>query len=647
MLKIVNTRCEYRLNPLGLDNLVPRFFWQLAADAPRTLQDSYRIQVALDPDFANLVWDTGRVASDQSIQIPYAGSELQPKTRYWWHVRAWDRAGIESDFTQGDWFETGLMSSENWQAEWITPVRQETRQSGCPIFRGSCILRDGIRSARIYATAAGVYELHANGSRIGEDQMAPGWTTYLKRHQYQTYDVTALVRPGVNALGAILAPGWYLGDMRWNKTHNYYGDDMALLFQLEITYADGSRQVICADESWRVTGAGPLRMSEIYHGETYDARLVMPGWNEPDHDLTGPAWESVRQANLGKTQLIAQENLPVRRIEEITPIALFKTPAGQTVVDMGQNMVGRVRLTVDGQAGDQVEIVHFEVLDKDGNVYLDNLRKAKQTLRYTLKGGGPEVYEPCFTFMGFRYLAIRQFPGELTLESLRGIVLHSDLASTGTFECSEPLLNQLQHNILWGQKGNFLDVPTDCPQRDERLGWLGDAQVFIRTACHNMNVAPFFTKWLHDLAADQRADGALPHVAPNILDWDAVFFNDGLDKSEMQENNTSAAWADAVIICPWTLYLCYGDAAILRDTYPAMQKYIDHIYKTGDNPYLWHTGFHFGDWLGLDSREGTYVGATDIYLIATAFYAYSAGRRTRRCMANCTGRSSRTSTGNM
>ena len=623
MLQVVNPRCEYRRNPLGIDTKTPRFFWQLDSDQKNVLQAAYQLQVSLLPSFNDCLLDTGRVEDGASIQIEYGGPDLLPRTRYHWRVRAWDTAGQETGYTAGDWFETGLMSSDHWSAEWMSPPEEADGQGGCPFVRGTCVLQGNIRSARAYVTAAGVYELHVNGNTVGEDVLAPGWTTYLKRHQYQTYDLTDCLQPGENTLGAIIAPGWYLGDMHWRKTQNHYGDALAFLMQAEITYDDGSVQVVCCDGRWKSTRKGPLLQSEIYHGETWDATREIAGWDLPGYDDS--RWDEMIPLPLGYEQLVAQENLPVRRIEEIRPKEIIRTPSGQTVVDMGQNMVGCMRISVSGKAGEVVEIVHFEVLDQDGNVYLDNLRRARQTLQYTLKGTGTEIYEPKFTFMGFRYLYIRQYPGKVSLDSMRGIVLHTQLEESGTFECSDPLLNQLQHNIRWSQKGNFLDVPTDCPQRDERMGWLGDAQVFIRAACHNMNSALFFSKWLHDLAADQREDGALPHVSPNLLGWDAVFKNDGLDKETMVENNTSAAWADAVVICPWTLYQCYGDTQILRTMYPSMQKYLDYVYKAGDNPWLWNTGFHFGDWLGLDSRDGTYVGATDIHLIATAFYAWSAG----------------------
>lgn len=298
----------------------------------------------------------------------------------------------------------------------------------------------------------------------------------------------------------------------------------------------------------------------------------------------------------------------VVRIEEIKPIGMFTTPKGETVIDMGQNMVGWVRFAVKGTAGSKVVLKHAEVLDSDGNFYTANLRTAKQTIEYILKGSGTECFEPHFTFQGFRFVQIEEYPGTPAIEDFMGIVIHSGMEPTGSFECSNPMLNQLQHNIQWGQKGNFVDVPTDCPQRDERLGWTGDAQVFVRTACYNMNVASFFTKWVKDIKADQTAKGGVPHVVPQVLG---------------ENDHSSSAWGDAAVICPWTIYLCYGDVRILENQYDSMKAWVEYIRSQGDNEFLWNTGFHFGDWLGLDAKENSYIGATSSDLIATAFFAYS------------------------
>ena len=370
-------------------------------------------------------------------------------------------------------------------------------------------------------------------------------------------------------------------------------------------------QVVGSDGSWKAT-TGPIRTSDHYNGETYDARLEKPGWNRAGYDDTD--WAGVRLIDHPKDILIAPVGPPVRRIEEIAPVAILHTPAGETVFDMGQNMVGWVRLTVRGPAGTTVTLRHAEVLDKDGNLYTDNLRAAKQTVQYTLRGGGEEVYEPHFTFQGFRYVAVDGLPAEPPLETLTGIVIHSDMTPTGSFETSDPLINQLQHNIVWGQKGNFLDVPTDCPQRDERMGWTGDAQVFAPTAAFNMDVAGFFTKWLGDLAADQKPSGAIPFVIPDVL---------------MRGNPAgigATGWADAGVVIPWTVYLVYGDTRILERQYESMQRWIGYMQERAGEDLIWDGDFHFGDWLAYATNRSDYPGATtDKDLIATAYFAYSTG----------------------
>jgi alpha-L-rhamnosidase len=521
----------------------------------------------------------------------------------------WDNKGNQSDWSDSAYWEMGLISPAEWSAQWI--ARKESgevqRYQPCPMLRKEFEIRGKVKSARIYATALGLYYLELNGRRVSDWYFTPGWTSYNKRLQYQTYDVTSLLKEGRNATGAVLGDGWLRGDMTWDKNRNTYGSRTALLFQMHIDYEDGSNDIITSDGSWRVS-SGPILMSEIYHGERYDARLEKDGWSMPRYD--DREWGEVEILEHTKETLIAQENEPVKIAETIKPIELIKTPAGETVIDMGQNMVGWVRFRVQGERGTQITLKHAEVLDKEGNFYTDNLRKAEQTVQYTVRGTGWETYEPHFTFQGFRYVKVEGYPGELSLENFTGVVLHSGLELTGSFECSNPLVNQLQHNILWGQKGNFLEVPTDCPQRDERLGWTGDAQVFIRTACFNMNVATFFSKWLKDLKSDQLENGGVPYVIPNVL---------------KKDQHSSAAWGDAATICPWTVYICYGDKRVLEQQYDSMKAWVEYIRSQGSDEFLWNTGFHYGDWLALDAKENSYMGATPKDYIATAFYAYSTG----------------------
>ena len=610
-------RTEYMENPLGIDVRKPRLSWQLVSTGRGVRQSAYEIRVARAEGAVrsghDLVWTSGRVASAESTQRPYDGPALQSALRYHWQVRVWDGGGRPSNWSAPAYWEMGLLEPSDWKASWIEPdLPADVKTSGpVPMLRRVFKLRGDVARARVYVTSHGLYELHLNGQRVGDQLFTPGWTSYNKRLQYQTYDVTALLKMGDNAVGVLLGNGWYRGDLPGGR-RNVYGDRLGLLLQMDVTYQDGRRETVGSDGTWKAA-TGPILMSEIYHGETYDARLERAGWTGPGFD--DREWAAVHSVDHRKDDLIAPAGPPVRRIETVRPVKIFKTPAGDTVVDLGQNMVGWLRLKVQGPAGSSVTLRHAEVLDKEGNFYTANLRVARQTLRYTLRGGGPETFEPHFTFFGFRYVAVDGYPGELSPESLTGIVIHSDMTPSGTLETSSPLVNQLQHNIQWGQKGNFLDVPTDCPQRDERLGWTGDAQAFARTAAFNMDVAAFFTKWTKDVIADQYANGSVPHVIPDVL---------------TRPGNVaagSAGWADAAVIVPWTMYLSYGDRRILEDQYGSMTRWLEYVRQRAGDDFIWDGDVHFGDWLAYTaaSREArSYPGATTSKdLIATAFFAHS------------------------
>jgi alpha-L-rhamnosidase len=612
-VSVTHLRCEYKVDPLGIDVRQPRLSWQLRADGRGVVQTAYQIRVA-DSEVAltaDPLWDTGRIASDRSIHVVYQGPALASGRRYYWQVRVWDGQGTASDWSAPAFWEMGLLDASDWQASWIGPAWDEdsTASQPPPMLRTTFPVAGEVKAARAYVTGLGLYEVELNGRRVGDQVFTPGWTSYERRLQYQTYDVTGLLRPGANAIGAILADGWYRGHLTWDMRRNVYGSRLALLLQLRITYADGRVQVVGSDASWKAA-TGPIRMADLYNGEHYDARLEQLGWSSAGFD--DGAWGGVRLLDHRKDILIAPAGPPVRRIEEVTPVAILRTPTGQTVFDMGQNMVGRVRLKVRGGAGTTVALRHAEMLDKDGNFYTENLRRAEQTVRYTLRGGGEEVYEPRFTFHGFRYVAVDGLPGAPTPETVTGVVIHSDMAPTGRFETSSALLNQLQHNIVWGQKGNFLDVPTDCPQRDERLGWTGDAQVFAPTAAFNMDVAGFFTKWLGDLAADQKPDGGIPFVIPDVLTRGSA------------TGAAAAGWADAGVVIPWTLYVSYGDTRILEAQYESMKAWVGYMRQRAGDDLIWDGDFHFGDWLAYNTDRADYPGATtDKDLIATAYFAHS------------------------
>ena len=615
-LSVYDLKCEYKTDPIGIDSAKPRLSWKIKSSVRAVEQSAYHIRAAGNPEdlasTANLVWETNKVKSDQSTHVVYQGPSLTSHQRIWWQVRVWDNHGNLSDWSKPALWEMGLLKPEDWTADWIEPVLKEDVNSSnpCPMIRKQFEVNREVKSARAYVTCLGLYEMQLNGEKVGDQVFTPGWTSYHNILQYQVYDITDMVKPGVNCLGAILGDGWYRGRLAWGEGRNLYGKKLGLLAQIEIVYQDGSREIITTDKSWKAT-TGPILFSDIYDGELYDARLEKENWSKPGYDDS--SWSSVTVKDHSKDILVAPAGPPVKKIEQIKPVKIFTTPAGETVVDMGQNMVGWIRLNVQGPAGTKVKLRHTEVLDGNGNIYVENLRNAKQTIEYILKGQGLESYEPHFTFQGFRYVAVEGWPGELSLDNLTGIVVHSDITSIGTFECSNPMLNQLQHNIKWGQKGNFLDVPTDCPQRDERLGWTGDAQVFARTACFNADVAGFFTKWLADVAADQQSSGAVPHVIPNVLSI-------GKENGE----SASAGWADAAVIIPWTVYLCYGDERILEKQYSSMKAWVDYIAANAGENYLWQNDFTFGDWLAFSTDWSDYPGAaTSKDLIRQAYFARS------------------------
>jgi len=499
-----------------------------------------------------------------------------------------------------------LLDTADWKAKWIEAGFAEDATRPAILFRNQFSINKKITSATLYITAHGMYEVQLNGNKVGDAYLTPGWTSYNKRLQYQVYDVTNMLSNGNNAIGATVGNGWYRGYLAWEDNKNIYGSKLGLLAQLNITYSNGTSETIVTDEKWK-SSTGAIKSVEIYHGETYDAREEKKGWSKAGFNDAG--WKGVNLPTVAFNNLVATENEPVKKHETFKAIKLFTTPAGDKVLDFGQNLVGWVVVNVSGNAGDKIVIKHAEVLDKAGNFYTENLRAAKATATYILKGGAPESFEPHFTFYGFRYIKIENYPGEIKPENFTAVALYSDMKPTGTFTSSNALINQLQHNIQWGQRGNFLDVPTDCPQRDERLGWTGDAQAFSRTATFNFGVNNFFLKWMKDVAADQGADGKIPFVIPNVLGSGA---------------GGSTGWADVATIIPWNIYLAYGDKKILENQYPSMKAWVKYMTDSSKND-LWNTGFHFGDWLFYrpsDDNDGRSA-VTDKYLIAQCFYANS------------------------
>ena len=480
-------------------------------------------------------------------------------------------------------------------SSWIT-ILQDTGDI-CPVFRKPFTAEKAIKKAELEITALGVYEAHINGQRVGDFVLAPGWTSYDHRLQVQTYDVTALLQTE-NDLRVTVGRGWFRSPMPgWLNSEDKQrrmGQPCGLIASLHICYADGADETILTDETWQWAKSRIL-FSEIYDGETCDARI------EPKD------WQPVKTLEWSKDILIPQEGEEIRETERVTAKRIFKTPQGDTVVDFGQEVTGYVEITLTAHAGDEVLFDHAEVQDRDGNWYNENYRSAKAQARYICREG-KQTWHPELTFFGFRYIRLLSWPGEAKAENFTAIAVHSDMKRTGWLKSGNAEMNQLFSNIVWGQRGNFLDVPTDCPQRDERLGWTGDAQVFIKTASYLFDTERFFRKWLHDMAADQRESGEVGQVIPDL----------------MPEAASSAAWGDAATICPWQVYQTYGDRAVLEDQFESMRRWVDYITGDTTTPFLWTGHEHFEDWLGLDAPSGSYKGSSRADFIAAAFYARSA-----------------------
>lgn len=532
------------------------------------------------------------------LAIVYEGGE--------WQVIAVDGHWLGSGMGTGD-EPTAAGAPSEWQAAaeiaafgdppWGRPEFARHPLHPAVHLRKTFTVRKPVRRAVLFASALGVYELRLNGRPVDRDVLSPGWTDYRKRVHYLGYDVTDRLRRGENVLGAILGDGWYASYLAFTGRRFYYGERPRLIAQLHIEYRDGSTDVVGSDDSWRAA-QGPIREADLLMGCVYDARLELPGWDRPGyHDAR---WQPVLVDGQVQVPLQAHPGTPIRRMETLPAVRVTEPKPGVYVFDLGQNMVGWVRLEARGRPGQKVTVRHAEMLNPDGTLYTENLRSARATDTYYLAGARKRSYEPYFTFHGFRYVEVTGLDYRPALGDVTGVVVYSDLARASAFECSEPLLNRLMLNTLWSQKGNFLDVPTDCPQRDERAGWTGDAQVFMKTACFNMDAAAFFTKWLVDLCEDsQRDDGAFGDVAPHI---DVVGFG-------------NTGWADAGPICNWQMWRLYGDRRVLERHYPALQRYMDFLQRTSTN-HVRGTGA-YGDWLRLAGPQHTEV-------IGTAYYFYTA-----------------------
>ena len=604
----IKLQVEHLRDAFGIGTEYPRLSWIVETDIQGWYQSGYEIE-EFDAN-GKLIDQTRRVESDQSVMVSWPFEPLSSRKQVSVRVRVWRKDGSESDWSEPVVIETGLLSTSDWTARFISPTWDEEKDKSnpAPYLRREFEIRPGIKSARLYITSLGLYETEINGQVVGDQVFSPGWTVYEERLRYQAFDVAALLNEGKNAIGAILGDGWFRGRIGFGGgRRNVYGKQLALLAQLEVQYEDGSSERIVTDDDWRAS-TGPILLSGIYDGETYDARLEHEGWTMPGFDDSD--WNGVQTVEWDLNALEAPLGPPVRHIERVSPVSVHMSPLGQTIVDFGQNLVGRLSIKVKGPAGHTVTLRHAEVLEND-ELGTRPLRFAEATDRYILRGGETETWEPHFTFHGFRYVEVNNWPGELNLNDLNAVVLHSDMERTGWFECSDPLLNQLHENVVWGMRGNFLDVPTDCPQRDERLGWTGDLQVFSPTASYLYDVSGLLQSWLRDLAVEQRKSGGrVPHVIPNILG---------------QQASAAAAWADAATVVPWVLYQRFGDAKILADQFESMCTWVDYIASVAGESHLWDKGFQFGDWLDPTAPPDKPGKArTDKSIVASAYFVHSA-----------------------
>ena len=617
MLNVVDPRVEYINNPINISAAQPRFSWKIHTDKTNLLQTVYIIEVAADADFISILWNSGAVNSEESHLVSYDGPKLVSSSRYFWRVKIKDNQGEESPWSETAFFETTILDNSEWQAVFISGEDVDAGESSAAhLFRNEFIVSGKIKSARLYASGKGIYIAYLNGKKAGNEYLSTGWTEYKHRLLFQSYDVTSLISNGTNVIGMAVGPGWYKGDLAgWLAKRNVYGSQTAVIAQLRLEYDDGKLDIISTNSTWKSSNA-PVTYSELYNGETYDARLEQHGWNRAGFNES--SWKPVIIESKDISILKPHDGVPVKEHEVFKPVSIFKTPEGDTVIDFGQNISGWVCFKVKGNAGDHVKLRHAETLDARGNFYTLNLRKAKQAIEYYLSGKGEETYSPYFTFQGFRYIAVDTWPGEISIDNFEARAIYSDIRSAGKFNCSHPLLNQFFSNVLWSMKGNFVDIPTDCPQRDERLGWTGDAHVFLYAANYLMETAPFFKKWLRDLAVSQLPDGQVPHVVPDVL------FNISTKDKLITGDAGASGWADGAVGIPWFLYIFYGDRNILEEQYPSMKKWVDYIHKVAQDGTLFNVGFHFGDWVAIDAKEGSHFGATPNDLIATAFYAYSA-----------------------
>ncbi|MBI5770343.1 MAG: family 78 glycoside hydrolase catalytic domain [Verrucomicrobia bacterium] len=659
---VADLRCEYLVAPLAVDTPAPRLSWRMLAERRGAAQRAWQVRVASSA--AKLAvgegdwWDSGRVEGNATSQVVYAGRPLTSGCECFWQVRIWDERGAVCAWSEPARWAMGLLQPQDWRAQWIsfrdaTPLHTDRKTLSLPPprhYRREFAAGKPVRRATVYASALGLYDLYVNGRRVGDAYFQPGWADYAQRAHYRAHDVTALVRGGAaNAIGAVVAEGWYAGYVGYGllvgygpqkSGRNFYGKTPALRAQLELEYTDGSRETIVTDETWRVTDRGPTREADLIMGESYDARAELDRWSEPGFEAaawapavraeTNPRVKSVfadtagqREVDLGFTPpatMQAYAAPPIRVTQELPAKRLTEPKPGVFIFDLGQNFAGIVRLAVKGAAGTTVRLRYGEMVHKDGSLMTENLRRARATDTYVLRGDPQgETWSPRFTYHGFQFVEVTGLAEPPTLAAITGLVLHNDTPLTGSFECSDPVLTQFGRNARWTQRANFVEVPTDCPQRDERLGWMGDAQAYVRTATFNADVAAFFTKWLDDVAESQRSFGAYPDYAPYPM------AHGGGGKT------FGTGWTDAGIICPWTIWKVYGDTRVIERHWASMLRFMEWRHASTTPEGLGTSlGNPWGDWLNVNEN-------TPIDYLDTCYHVLDL--RLMEEMAGATGRS--------
>ncbi|MCC6483486.1 MAG: family 78 glycoside hydrolase catalytic domain [Armatimonadetes bacterium] len=583
------------MSPLGIDAKRPLLSWQMQETERGALQSAYRIQVATGPQSLvagkSVVWDSGKVESANSLSVPCEASALLSAQAYWWRVKIWDGHGRESEWSSPASFEMGLLRPGDWRGKWIGappggkgdgPAAAAESQIA-PQLRTEIVLDKPIRRARAYVCGLGYYELRINGEKVGDRVLDPSYTNFDRRALYSAYDVTDALREGKNAVGAILGKGWF-------------SQNLCLLLQINVDYTDGTHASFATDESWKWS-TSPILMNSLYNGETYDARLEQSGWDMPGFDDS--AWRGVVLCDSPTKLLSAQEIQPVRVTETLPFKSMKEVKPGVWVFDFGQNFSGWCQLRVAGPAGQEVKLRYAEILHPDGSVNQENLRSAKATDTYILKGSGQEIYEPRFTYHGFRYVQIEGYPGRPEgSDVVKGRLVHTDFSPRGEFSCSNELINQIQHNSVWGFKTNFHSIPTDCPQRDERQGWMGDAGMTCDAGCYNFNMGAAFTKFAQDIQDSQGADGRIPDTVPHV--W-------GTDVGDPM-------WSVAYHLIVWNVYRHDGDRALLEKHYDGLKRYVDFV-KSGSPGYI-YTHNNYGDWVGLVETPKDLISTGCFYFVS-------------------------------